>query len=167
MSGRHGAGGEEIWELPDGRGPSSRLCGGLRPSPPRTMSATVGALPYLALRGVPPSSPCSPPPTTTSSRPVPSASAVFNLHDITATPSDPDDKQRDGGADGQMQDESRDNRSLVDNNTAQTLSSEDIEAMKREGVSGDAIVEALIANSSTFGNKIVFSQVSMRPSVTV
>ncbi|KAI5004315.1 hypothetical protein ZWY2020_031558 [Hordeum vulgare] len=69
-----------------------------------------------------------------------------------------DDKQRDGGADGQAQDETRDNRSLVDNNTAQTLSSEDIEAMKREGASGDAIVEALIANSSTFGNKTVFSQ---------
>ncbi|KAE8769554.1 putative tRNA (guanine-N(1)-)-methyltransferase,putative [Hordeum vulgare] len=68
------------------------------------------------------------------------------------------DKQRDGGADGQAQDETRDNRSLVDNNTAQTLSNEDIEAMKREGASGDAIVEALIANSSTFGNKTVFSQ---------
>ncbi|XP_037475120.1 tRNA (adenine(58)-N(1))-methyltransferase non-catalytic subunit trm6-like isoform X2 [Triticum dicoccoides] len=70
-----------------------------------------------------------------------------------------DDKPRDGGdAEGQPQDETRDNRSLVDNNTAQTLSSKDIEAMKREGASGDAIVEALIANSSTFGNKTVFSQ---------
>ncbi|KAM0869478.1 hypothetical protein ACQ4PT_040645 [Festuca glaucescens] len=62
------------------------------------------------------------------------------------------------GANGQAQVETRDNRSLVDNNTAQTLSSEDIEAMKREGASGDAIVEALITNSSTFGNKTVFSQ---------
>jgi hypothetical protein len=41
-----------------------------------------------------------------------------------------DDSTRDG-ADGQTQDETRDNRSLVDNNTAQNLSSEDIEAMKR------------------------------------
>ncbi|KAM0870262.1 hypothetical protein ACQ4PT_040120 [Festuca glaucescens] len=65
---------------------------------------------------------------------------------------------QDDGANGQAQVETRDNRSLVDNNTAQTLSSEDIEAMKREGASGDAIVEALIANSSTFGNKTVFSQ---------
>ena len=40
----------------------------------------------------------------------------------------------------------------------QTLSSKDIEATKREGASGDAIVEALIANGSTFGNKTVFSQ---------
>lgn len=31
----------------------------------------------------------------------------------------------------------------------------------RDGVSGDEIVEALIANSSTFGKKTVFSQVSI------
>ncbi|ONM34905.1 tRNA (adenine(58)-N(1))-methyltransferase non-catalytic subunit trm6 [Zea mays] len=61
-------------------------------------------------------------------------------------------------ANGQTQDETRDNRSLVDNNTAQNLSSDDIEAMKRDGATGDEIVEALIANSSTFGNKTVFSQ---------
>ena len=61
-----------------------------------------------------------------------------------------DDKPRDGGAaDGQPQDETRDNRPLIDNNTVQTLSSKDIEAMKREDASGDAIVEALIANGST------------------
>jgi len=42
----------------------------------------------------------------------------------------PDDSMQDG-ADGQVRDETRDNRSLVDNNTAQNLSSDDIEAMKR------------------------------------
>ena len=42
----------------------------------------------------------------------------------------PDYSMQDG-ADGQVQDETRDNRSLVDNNTAQNLSSDDIEAMKR------------------------------------
>ncbi|TVT96695.1 hypothetical protein EJB05_58094, partial [Eragrostis curvula] len=68
-----------------------------------------------------------------------------------------DDSTRDGD-DGQVQDETRDNRSLVDNNTAQNLSSDDIEAMKRDGATGDEIVEALIANSSTFGKKTVFSQ---------
>ncbi|KAL6653190.1 hypothetical protein ACP70R_012115 [Stipagrostis hirtigluma subsp. patula] len=68
-----------------------------------------------------------------------------------------DDNTRDG-ANGQVQDETRDNRSLVDNNTAQNLSTDDIEAMKRDGASGDDIVEALIANSSTFGKKTVFSQ---------
>ncbi|CAL5025947.1 unnamed protein product [Urochloa decumbens] len=69
----------------------------------------------------------------------------------------PDDSVQDG-ADDQVQDETRDNRSLVDNNTAQNLSSDDIEAMKRDGATGDEIVEALIANSSTFGKKTVFSQ---------
>uniref|UniRef100_A0A0D9W1U4 tRNA (adenine(58)-N(1))-methyltransferase non-catalytic subunit TRM6 n=1 Tax=Leersia perrieri TaxID=77586 RepID=A0A0D9W1U4_9ORYZ len=68
-----------------------------------------------------------------------------------------DDKMQDA-ADAPAQDETRDNRSLVDNNTAQNLSSDDIEAMKRDGASGDDIVEALIANSSTFGKKTVFSQ---------
>nr|CAB3487947.1 unnamed protein product [Digitaria exilis] len=68
-----------------------------------------------------------------------------------------DDSMQDG-ADGQVQDETRDNRSLVDNNTAQNLSSDDIETMKRDGATGDEIVEALIANSSTFGKKTVFSQ---------
>ncbi|OEL16341.1 tRNA (adenine(58)-N(1))-methyltransferase non-catalytic subunit trm6 [Dichanthelium oligosanthes] len=68
-----------------------------------------------------------------------------------------DDTMQDG-AYGQVQDETRDNRSLVDNNTAQNLSCDDIEAMKRDGTTGDAIVEALIANSSTFGKKTAFSQ---------
>ncbi|XP_020593940.1 tRNA (adenine(58)-N(1))-methyltransferase non-catalytic subunit trm6 isoform X2 [Phalaenopsis equestris] len=54
--------------------------------------------------------------------------------------------------------EMKDNRSLFDNNTAQGLSSEDIDAMKREGASGDEIVEALIANSSTFEKKTILSQ---------
>uniref|UniRef100_A0A453DR39 tRNA (adenine(58)-N(1))-methyltransferase non-catalytic subunit TRM6 n=1 Tax=Aegilops tauschii subsp. strangulata TaxID=200361 RepID=A0A453DR39_AEGTS len=85
--------------------------------------------------------------------------SLFRVGPSGLVPCAANDKPRGGGgADGQAQDETRDNRSLVDNNTAQTLSSEDIEAMKREGASGDAIVEALIANSSTFGNKTVFSQ---------
>ncbi|KAI0530636.1 hypothetical protein KFK09_000182 [Dendrobium nobile] len=54
--------------------------------------------------------------------------------------------------------EMKDNRSLFDNNTAQSLSSEDIDAMKREGATGDEIVEALIANSSTFEKKTTLSQ---------
>ncbi|KAG0458974.1 hypothetical protein HPP92_022102 [Vanilla planifolia] len=54
--------------------------------------------------------------------------------------------------------EFKDNRSLVDNNTAQGLSSEDIDAMRREGATGEEIVEALITNSSTFDKKTTFSQ---------
>ncbi|KFK37363.1 hypothetical protein AALP_AA4G246900 [Arabis alpina] len=55
-------------------------------------------------------------------------------------------------------DDSRDNRELVDNNEAQTLTGEEIEAMRREGAKGDEIIEALIANSKTFDKKGQFSQ---------
>ncbi|WOL09656.1 hypothetical protein Cni_G18409 [Canna indica] len=59
---------------------------------------------------------------------------------------------------GDTMEDIRDNRLLIDNNTAQNLSSDDIEAMRREGATGDEIVEALIANSSTFEKKTVYSQ---------
>ncbi|CAM6015401.1 unnamed protein product [Sphagnum balticum] len=52
----------------------------------------------------------------------------------------------------------RDNRGLIDNNTAQTLSAEDIEQMRREGATGKAIIEALVANSASFEAKSAFSQ---------
>ncbi|KAL7614919.1 hypothetical protein Lser_V15G05061 [Lactuca serriola] len=61
-----------------------------------------------------------------------------------------------------IKEESRDNRALIDNNTAQTLTGEDIEGMRRQGASGNAIVEALIANSATFENKTSFSQEKYR-----
>ncbi|KAI3870758.1 hypothetical protein MKX03_024112 [Papaver bracteatum] len=57
-----------------------------------------------------------------------------------------------------QQNERKDNRALVDDNTAQTLSFEDINAMKREGAAGRQIVDALIANSSTYMTKTAFSQ---------
>ncbi|XP_022144389.1 tRNA (adenine(58)-N(1))-methyltransferase non-catalytic subunit trm6 [Momordica charantia] len=59
-------------------------------------------------------------------------------------------------------DELRDNRAIVDNNKAQSLSSEDIDAMRSQGATGDEIVEALIANSATFEKKTVFSQEKYR-----
>ncbi|ESQ39207.1 hypothetical protein EUTSA_v10001448mg [Eutrema salsugineum] len=55
-------------------------------------------------------------------------------------------------------DDSRDNRELVDNNEAQNLTGEEIEAMRREGAKGDEIIEALIANSKTFEKKFQLSQ---------
>ncbi|GLJ40363.1 hypothetical protein SUGI_0830410 [Cryptomeria japonica] len=58
--------------------------------------------------------------------------------------------------------DNKDNRALVDNNTAQKLSAEDISVMRSEGISGDRIVEALIENSSTFQNKTAFSQEKYR-----
>ncbi|XP_011083530.1 tRNA (adenine(58)-N(1))-methyltransferase non-catalytic subunit trm6 [Sesamum indicum] len=64
--------------------------------------------------------------------------------------------------DSQIMEESRDNRAIVDNNTAQTLTGEDIDDMRRKGVTGDEIVEALIANSATFEKKTAFSQEKYR-----
>ncbi|KAI5082599.1 hypothetical protein GOP47_0002342 [Adiantum capillus-veneris] len=52
----------------------------------------------------------------------------------------------------------RDNRSLVDDNTAQKLSAQDIDRMRTDCASGKDIVDALIANSSTFHNKTAYSQ---------
>ncbi|XXG40270.1 hypothetical protein AAC387_Pa01g1032 [Persea americana] len=64
--------------------------------------------------------------------------------------------------DSQPSEGTKDNRSLIDNNKAQSLSSEDIDAMRREGATGDQIIEALIANSSTFEKKTLFSQEKYR-----
>ncbi|OMO87406.1 hypothetical protein CCACVL1_09048 [Corchorus capsularis] len=58
--------------------------------------------------------------------------------------------------------ESRDNRALIDNNQAQSLTSEDIDALRRQGATGNEIVEALIANSTTFDKKTQFSQEKYR-----
>ncbi|KAK7275206.1 hypothetical protein RIF29_16315 [Crotalaria pallida] len=60
--------------------------------------------------------------------------------------------------DGQVIVESRDIRALIDNNTAQSLTGDDIEAMRRQGARGNEIIEALIANSATFETKTSFSQ---------
>ncbi|XVF58437.1 hypothetical protein PTKIN_Ptkin07bG0066900 [Pterospermum kingtungense] len=62
----------------------------------------------------------------------------------------------------QSQEESRDNRSIIDNNQAQSLTGEDIDAMRRQGATGNEIVEALIANSATYEKKTQFSQEKYR-----
>lgn len=54
--------------------------------------------------------------------------------------------------------ESKDNRELVDNNKAQSLTGEDIDELRRKGATGDEIIEALVTNSSTFEKKTSFSQ---------
>ncbi|XP_048130933.1 tRNA (adenine(58)-N(1))-methyltransferase non-catalytic subunit trm6 isoform X4 [Rhodamnia argentea] len=64
--------------------------------------------------------------------------------------------------DYQPVEEHRDNRELVDNNKAQSLSGEDIEELRRQGATGDEIIEALIANSATFEKKTAFSQEKYR-----
>ncbi|OWM74988.1 hypothetical protein CDL15_Pgr021339 [Punica granatum] len=67
-----------------------------------------------------------------------------------------------GNGSSEPQDECRDNRGIVDNNTAQSLTGEDIEALRREGATGEKIIEALIANSATFEKKTAFSQEKYR-----
>ncbi|KAF3943581.1 hypothetical protein CMV_029878 [Castanea mollissima] len=64
--------------------------------------------------------------------------------------------------DFESQDEIKDNRALVDNNKAQSLTGEEINAMRSQGATGDEIVEALIANSATFEKKTLFSQEKYR-----
>jgi hypothetical protein len=51
-----------------------------------------------------------------------------------------------------------DNRNLVDNNKSQSLQFEEIEQMRQDGTHGSAIVNKLIANSSTFDQKTEFSK---------
>lgn len=71
-------------------------------------------------------------------------------------PSTEDDVQE--KEDAQISGEFRDNRAIVDDNKAQSLSGEDIDEMRRQGATGEEIVEALIANSATFEKKTSFSQ---------
>jgi tRNA (adenine-N(1)-)-methyltransferase non-catalytic subunit len=51
-----------------------------------------------------------------------------------------------------------DNRDYVDSNTAQKLSTSDIEKLKESGVSGEDIIKSLIANSNTWSCKTSFAQ---------
>ena len=50
------------------------------------------------------------------------------------------------------------NQTLWDDNTAQKISKEEIDAMKRDGVSGEKIIQALVSNSSSFSEKTSYSQ---------
>ncbi|GFP95275.1 tRNA (adenine(58)-n(1))-methyltransferase non-catalytic subunit trm6 [Phtheirospermum japonicum] len=69
---------------------------------------------------------------------------------------------REDKMDCQIMEECRDNRALVDNNTAQSLTGDDIDELRKKGATGDEIVEALIANSATFEKKTAFSQEKYR-----
>ncbi|KAL6493039.1 hypothetical protein OROGR_032798 [Orobanche gracilis] len=64
--------------------------------------------------------------------------------------------------DSPIVEECRDNRAIVDNNTAQSLTSDDIYDMRKKGATADEIIEALIANSATFEKKTAFSQEKYR-----
>lgn len=51
-----------------------------------------------------------------------------------------------------------DNRELVDNRLNQTLDQDDILKMRKEGVSGHAIIQELASSSVTFDGKTDFSK---------
>jgi len=51
-----------------------------------------------------------------------------------------------------------DNRDIVDTNSSQQLSAEDIEGMREEGASGKDIIQSLIEHSETWKHKTSFSQ---------
>lgn len=52
----------------------------------------------------------------------------------------------------------KDNRNLVDSNTSQSLSVEQLHAMRQSGADGSEIIKKLVQNSATFANKTAFSQ---------
>lgn len=54
--------------------------------------------------------------------------------------------------------EGKDNRHLQDKDSNQKLTQEEIEQMKKEGVSGDHLIEQLIENSATFQSKTGYAQ---------
>ncbi|CAI5502814.1 unnamed protein product [Closterium sp. Naga37s-1] len=62
-----------------------------------------------------------------------------------------------GAAEGSS-DGVKDNRNLIDDNTAQKLSASEIEALKRQAASGHEVVRALAANSVSFHTKTDFAQ---------
>lgn len=61
-------------------------------------------------------------------------------------------------ADPQAEQAIGDNRGYSDTNSAQKLKSEDIEQMRSAGASGSEIIQNLISNSETWGNKTSFAQ---------
>ena len=55
-------------------------------------------------------------------------------------------------------DEERNNSKIVDNGQAQTLTPQQIEELKREGLEGEEVIQKLMAASKTFETKTQFSQ---------
>ena len=55
-------------------------------------------------------------------------------------------------------DDPKDNRDLRDDNRAQQVDAAQIAAMRSEGKTGEAIIEALVAGSETWANKTEFSK---------
>lgn len=58
-----------------------------------------------------------------------------------------------------LQPDDRNNKDLLDDGSAQTLTDAEINKMKRSGLSGEEIVKAIAAASATLSSKTAFSQV--------
>lgn len=56
-----------------------------------------------------------------------------------------------------MVEEVKDNRNVVDDNTAQKMKTADVEFLKEQNIGGKEIIDALIKNSNSFQDRTVFS----------
>jgi hypothetical protein len=80
---------------------------------------------------------------------------------LSPPPSTDEARSVDGSSPSDTQSSSvpvRDNRNLFDTSTAQRLTQDDIERMKKDGAHATEIVGALITQSSTFQGKTEFSK---------
>ncbi|KAG7363716.1 Gcd10p family protein [Nitzschia inconspicua] len=96
------------------------------------------------------------------------ATAEDNTFPTTDTPAVPipveeddtnnDNDTKNSGNDKMDIQQIQDNRHLVDNNQSQRLAAEEIERLRESGAHGSQIVDMLIENSATFGQKTAFSK---------
>ncbi|XP_078000715.1 tRNA (adenine(58)-N(1))-methyltransferase non-catalytic subunit TRM6-like [Glandiceps talaboti] len=63
-----------------------------------------------------------------------------------------------GEGDNAESSEVGDNRNIVDDNTAQKLSQDEILALKKDGMKGEELIEQIVENSATFKEKNVYTQ---------
>lgn len=79
--------------------------------------------------------------------------------DVEGVEEDNKDDKKDSKKNQVNNNKKRDNRHLIDNNTAQTLNSISLQKLKNLGtMTGSDLVQTIIQNSSTFANKTKFSQ---------
>lgn len=70
-------------------------------------------------------------------------------------PLDDAEEGKEGGA-GEIAD--KDNRDIVDNNTAQKLTQVEIEALKKSGMTGGELIKHIVENSESWNKRTKFSQ---------
>ncbi|TFJ84687.1 hypothetical protein NSK_004151 [Nannochloropsis salina CCMP1776] len=88
--------------------------------------------------------------------PLPGATELYE--DLSVGDMDGNDFARGGAPLGEYDGVSLDNRNFADTNTAQRLSMEEVEELKRSGASGQAIIQALASNSDTWEKKTAFAK---------